>query len=153
MFLSGKSARKNTQANVPSALNLFLFGSHFYLKRFFKKTNKKKLQHHSLRHFADGAHSLLNIKKTHISYLTQQGNRIHIFCIFFSFWMLFYFRFVWDTNIGNTNLALIAFFVIVYKIFLFFLFFLKKNMLRWRTKSRWGQEVEKSNLEWWKVSI
>lgn len=114
MFLSGKSARKNTQTSTCSFCFEFVaFWESFLFKVNFLK-NKTKLQHRSVRHFADGAHSLLNILKhtyTHISYLTQQGNRIHIYFCIFSFWI--YFCFVWDTNIGNTNLALIAFFVIV----------------------------------------
>lgn len=85
MFLSGKSARKNTQANAPSALNLLLFGSHFYLKRFFKKTNKKNLQHHSLRHFADGAHSLLNIKKKNTHLLSYTAGKQDTYFLHFFF--------------------------------------------------------------------
>lgn len=59
------------------------------------------------------------MKKTSIiSHCKETG---YIFFSFFSFWMLFYFCFVWNTNIGNNNLALIAFLVIVYIPLRFFL--------------------------------
>lgn len=125
-FCQGSQPRRtHKQANAPSDLNLLLEFESFLSKVIFKKkkNNKKtKLQHHSVRHFADGAHSLLNMKKKKplISHCKETG---YIFFAFFAFWMLFYVCFVWNTNIGNINFALIAFFVIVY----IPLRFLKKN--------------------------